>query len=291
MIWNKTEITALRGKFIGNSLRHAIQDSAIERITSERQGIVKLTTYILNSLPKLKIMKRHRELFQQAIYFQKHFGIKPVHILWFPCPLEKKLPTGAKKTLDVEEINSACTFHNETPFIAIYRWEEAPKVLFHELIHFNRLDDTVSPGQNINIQYLYGINHPIFIQEVYSEVCALLLNLHYNSSLENYPIEFAFMTFQAQKILKFYSVKSIQELHKIQSNTNLIAYFIFKLAYLNTISDIKVEFDRLYRDGFKLKDPHRFIKRINLGLPSLFQVEKIENIPELSETMRMSIIE
>jgi hypothetical protein len=226
----------------------------------------------------------------------------PIRIYWFPTPFTKVMPSD-KKSLDVNEINSACTIHYDSiphSYVGIYRFEEAKKVLFHELIHLFGLDRKIPLEYDAEIKKRYNLNKnlPCSLKETYSELMGCLLNIYYlsnrNSGLfYNYlQIEQAFSIYQLSKIFRFFGIKNINELDKLRSNTNLATYYLFKTAILIDPSIVDY-FGELLKNGLLLENQslNRFMNYIdNIELIPEYINDVIElNIDD--ETMRMTIVD
>ena len=239
-------------------------------------------------------------------YFLKYVNAKsyelPVKIFWFPTPFKKVLPND-KLTLDVNEINSACTFflgNIPDSFIVIYRFEEAKKVLFHELAHLFNLEDGIPYTYESDIRNKYSLHQqlPCSLRETYSELIGCLLNIYYLSKenpkiFKQYlAIEQVFSIYQIRKIFNFFDIRDVYELHKLKSDTNLMTYYILKGAIL-LHNDIELLFRSLLMNNLKLKD-----ENLNLFINHLYNLEHITKyfryIKHLNiddNTMRMTVIE
>ena len=296
--WNQDEQEALKGRFISSSIGEYIVKNVVDRhiYTSP---LLLFTTYIFNDSNIEDIDSVRNIMIERALDFQNRTNNKTnrMVIYWFPTMFKKEFPTD-KNSLDVEEINSATTFHNPVnPFISIYRFEEAPKVLYHELAHFFKLDDILSYYDDADYTRKFNLKVPCLLCETYSELLAFFLNLEDISKrtgydfLELYTIEYTFSILQTQKILDFYNVSNDQQFDRIKSNTNVFTYFILKTAILKTIRDPILFLKEREKYDFKLHSSAYLKKRIDEGLHLLFD-EKIPEIPnELKKTLRMTIIE
>jgi len=226
----------------------------------------------------------------------------PIKIFWFPTHFKKVIPVD-KKTLDVNEINSACTFHpyaDNGSFIVIYRIEEAKKVLFHELIHLFELDNNIPEKIENKIRNRYNLKFslPCSLAETYAEFMGCLLNIYYLSNGDNekfntyLAIEQAFSLYQIYKILKFFDINNMDDLNKLSSDTNLMTYYFLKTALL-THNNVKIFFYSLLNNSFKLDDHH--LTFFSLYLDNLQNIPKylkyIKDINIDDNTMRMTIVE
>ena len=296
--WNQDEQEALKGRFVSNSIGEYIVKNTVDRLIY-KSPLLFFTTYILNDSNLVDVDTVRNIMIERALDFQNRTNNKTERmvIYWFPTMFKKEFPTD-KNSLDVEEINSATTFHNPiNPFISIYRFEEAPKVLYHELSHFFKLDDILSYYDDADYTRKFNLKVPCLLCETYSELLAFFLNLEDISKrtgydfLELYTIEYTFSILQTQKILDFYNVSNDSQFERIRSNTNVFTYFILKTAILKTIIDPILFLKEREKYDFKLHSSDYLKNLINEGLDLLFD-EKIPKIPnELKKTLRMTIIE
>jgi hypothetical protein len=226
----------------------------------------------------------------------------PIKIYWFPTHFLKIIPSD-KKSLDVNEINSACTIHFgsvSNSLIVIYRYEEAKKVLFHELIHLFSLDTDIPTKLEYKIrnQYNLDIMLPCSLAETYAEFMGCLLNIYYISKEDTnkfniyLAIEQAFSLYQVNKILNFFNIYDINELNKLSSNTNLMTYYFLKTALL-THPNVNNFFYSLLENKFKLDNHHlsffeKYLDNLQ-NIPKYLINLKDIKLDELS--MRMTIVE
>jgi len=296
--WKKQEIEALSGRFVSRPLLEFIYNNTIERY-NYKNDFIDWNTYIFNNTNKEKIIQIQKQMIDRALDFQKRSKKTddPMVIYWFPTHFKKELPKN-KNSLDVNEINSASTFYREgDKFIAIYRIEEAPKVLYHELIHYFELDNIIPYGDDFDYKYLFNLKAPCLLRETYCEILALLLNIDDISKRENinfmelYSIEYAFSILQKQKILDFFYIDSPNDFYKLLSDTNVFTYFILKTAILLSLENPIDFFKQIEKNNFKLMSIDFLKTNINNGLDLLFKVKFSLDIPFLNNTLRMTIIE
>jgi hypothetical protein len=297
--WNNEEKDALKGRFINPTVSHFILNNTIRRLTYNTKLLL-WNTYLFYNSDIDKIINIQNMMIQRALDFQKRSKKldTQMKIYWFPTEYKKQMPAN-KKSLDVEEINSACTFHfPENSFIAIYRLEEAPKVLYHELIHYFELDNIIPIDEDQEYIKRFNLRSPCLLRETYCEIMGLLLNIEDISNRQDedfdklYKIEYAFSLLQTQKILDFYNIRNENEFHRLISNTNVFTYFILKTAVLLSIKN-PVDFLKQMESRYFRLHSIEFLKtNINNGMTFLFrQNVKINNIPYLKNTLRMTIIE
>jgi len=262
-----------------------------------------ITTFLMGNIQlNSEIYDIEKRVKQFIDWIKPDIDELPIKIFWFPTHFKKTIPLD-KKSLDVNEINSACTIHYgsvPSSFIIIYRLEEAKKVLFHELIHLFSLDSDI-PANLENIireKYNLKMSLPCSLAETYAEFMGCLLNIFYLSNGDNdkfntyLAIEQSFSLYQIYKILNFFQINNINDLNKLSSDTNLMTYYFLKTALI-THHNINYFFYSLLKNRFKLDEHHLafFVKYLdNLrNIPKYLEYVKELNIDDT--TMRMTIVE
>ena len=120
--------------------------------------------------------------------------------------------------LGPKEINTGFTTYQHK--LCIFREEELNKVLIHELIHYLQLDLGYIKSNRISNYFNINPNIEIRLNEAYTEILALIINVSINSYLnkgrKNYSFankminyELKFTLYQISKILIHYNFKSI----------------------------------------------------------------------------------
>jgi hypothetical protein len=299
MNWRESEKRALSGRFISEPINKYIIENTIDRIEYDDEQIY-ITSFIIKGIKAIKIKECHDLLIERTKYFcDITKNNKKVVLYWFPTEYKKILPID-KKSLDVHEINSACTWHNgEESFIAIYRWEEAPKVLFHELSHYFHLDEYLTHNDNDYFITKYNLDIPCSLAETYSEIIGFIMNIfHFTNGFNElfdkmFAVEMAFSVYQCQKILRFFNINNSGDLHKLKSDTNLFTYYILKTIFIYNINPREFlekmlnKTNPLVLEGEHLDNFNNIIKNID----HIFEIEKIPIINGLEKTMRMTIVD
>ncbi len=302
MDWDTNERNALGGIFICAKIRQYIIENTTKRIVLDTPLLL-LTHYEFHNTEEKEtadILYLRNIMIDRALDFQMRTNMqkKRMIIYWFPTPFKKRIPHPPKESLDVEEINSATTFHSPHNYVSIFRREEAPKVLIHELVHFFELDSRL---RSTDFDYIarFKLQVPCLICETYSEVVAFLLNVEYVSLstgrdiYELFIMERAFSTIQVKKIMEFFNINDINEFYKIRSNTNVFTYYILKTALLFMIDNPKTFINMLEKNKFRIINTEQLKIMIDNGLLVLIdKMKEISHIPvEFKNTMRMTIIE
>ena len=265
-----------------------------------------ITTFLNNDTDETNIESEIYEMEKRVVSFiqwiQPTPDQLPIKIFWFPTKFLKKIPTD-KKSLDVNEINSACTIHYQiipNSYVVLYRREEAKKVLFHELVHLFHLDINIPSSLEYKIRNRYNLNLllPCSLAETYAEFMGCLLNIYYISNgipelFHTYlAIEQAFSLYQVNKILKFFYIDNINDLSKLNSDTNLMTYYFLKTALI-THENITDFFYALIKNKLLLDE--KFLPFFEEYLDNLQNLPKylkyVKKIKLDDETMRMTIVE
>ena len=162
-------------------------------------------------------------------------------IIIFPTEYKKILPNKFK-ILGPDECNSGATFYNfnrkHNGVIIIWRIEELYKVLIHELLHSLFCDIHL-------IDHEIKIYNKFYLNEVYIETLATILNCLIKTSYHNKNIEYTrslilkeknHSLLQFCKIINYYNIpiNNIQEyfINEFEEKTNVFSYYVMKLAIL-----------------------------------------------------------
>lgn len=300
MNWKETEKRALSGRFVSEKINQYIIDNTIDRIEYDDNQIY-ITSFIIMGIEPIKIRECHELLIKRTKYMcDITKNSKKVILYWFPTNFKKILPTD-KLSLDVHEINSACTWNNGIDsFIAIYRWEEAPKVLFHELSHYFGLDAILTHNDNKYFKDLYKLDIPCSLAETYSEIIGFIMNIYHFTDGFNelfdkmFAVEMAFSIYQCQKILRFFDINNANEFYKLKSDTNLFTYYLLKTVFIYNINPREYLQKMLNKTNplvLEDEDMEYLINIIKNNLEKIFEIEIIPNINGLEKTMRMTIVD
>ena len=206
-----------------------------------------LSKDLSKNIPKIiiymfSIIKLLKELFKKTDY-QK--------IIYFETKEKKKLPN-KKITLGPNEVNSGVTFlnsihnHKSDNPIFLFRKEEVIKVLIHELIHSNLIDERIIlTNFDYKLNNKFCVNYKILLNEAFTETFATIINMFYininnrvgrknlNEMFEN---ELNYSDSICLKIMKYYNIKNIDEIIKKNNtcdkfflqNTNILSYYFLK---------------------------------------------------------------
>jgi len=306
------ELKTLTGRFAFDGIREYVLKNVYERRIFKNERL-HMTYFLMKGMDSRLIETNAQEMIRRTLLFDSLVPPRPTTLIlyWFPTPLKKKI-NYRKQSIDVPEINSGYTLHSPgIPYICIYRYEEALKVLLHECSHFYHLEHKLS--NNIYDNYFinkYDIKIDCSLMETYSEVIGVIMNIYFISGESNnrekmyqlYLIELAFALQQCAKICDFFHIRSIRELSKLKSNTNIMTYFFLKTAFM--LSNVeRVDFDAFIDSLFHtskplvLENPDEFCRRIDENLQITidtavkYEEFNIDLPKEISDSMRMTIVD
>ena len=167
------------------------------------------------------------------------------HLTYFSLSQKKEFPfkNAGKIHLGPHECNSGLTYIN-LGHIVIYRQEEFLKVLIHEMIHANHIDQHL---MNSNITKKFCVNYDVLLNETFTETLANLLNIFFiniflNGTKKNlnvlYENEVKYSIYIYSKILDYYKITSVYDFIKSKKDntcktifpqkTNVMAYYLLK---------------------------------------------------------------
>jgi hypothetical protein len=139
-------------------------------------------------------------------------------------------------TLNSDNVNTAVTFVDlhKNGNIILYRKEEAIKVLIHELIHSNLIDEKlIFTDKNTQFTKLFCTNYKILLNEAFTETMACIINIMIIHILhkkkkdlnEMFQNEFNYSNYICSKIKTYYNIDKITHIIKKNKSKNCITYF------------------------------------------------------------------
>ena len=191
--------------------------------------------------------------------------------VWLSNKKKDLPPPRELKYIGSKEVNSGCTsFSMEGNNVSVWRKEEFPKVLVHELIHSLELEKHNDYGevkefiyQHFDIQRTNNLN----VFECYVELMAEIVNIlmisrkKFNKLIN---LELEHCLFQVGKILNYFGYGSWQDFYKkdgmneedktgkYQQRSNVFSYFIFRAMVMYNLDDfIELCFERNTRHFLK----------------------------------------
>ena len=209
--------------------------------------------YVGFPLKKPKLLRVFRRYLEQ---FCDAFPESVFRVILFPTHFKKMMPvrtpapTPITTPITAIHINSAMitSFPSNPDMnnVIIYREEECPKVLVHELCHYLNLDIPYGRGNDAVLMKRFHLKTDCFLSETFCEVVGLLYNVyetsmchppskHRTSFRMLYTIEHTYTIFKTSQILDHYAIHTPNELYKLVSDTNTLTYTVFKGAYLESL--------------------------------------------------------
>lgn len=213
-------------------------------------------------------------------------------IIFFETNKKKKFPI-KQKILGPNEINSGLTIldlQKKNGNIILYRKEEVLKVLIHELVHSNLIDQKLIFSHNNNyFNKLICVNYDIVINEAFTEFFALILNIFYINIVNNlkrndlntmFNNEIKYSFYISSKIFKYYNINNINEIIKNNNNckitflqnTNIFSYYILKKILLKDHLIIGEILDK-YSENYKINDRVCIKKIIDILITNIEQMK------------------
>ena len=253
-------------KFILEELTQLLKKDSYKQLTYQSLTLNILPSPILSYKHILKVFKRLITL--RAIYQLK----EPIRIWFIPISLKRLFPK-AGETVDAIHINGGYTYiANHT--IYIYRYEEYPKVMLHEIMHNTRVHTAWSPTQLNRLYNALAVDRSSDMQptEAIVEFWALyyqLLFISYEkptalSFQALYEKELAWSLFQTKRLLQ-YRAKYFKDAWT--ESTNSYSYIYLKTCFLYFMPEtlaLRVPYSSKVLADFlikRLKDP-RLIEAI-----------------------------
>jgi hypothetical protein len=208
---------------------------------------------IYYSKKKIINMRLIQHMFQIIIILKNIFNRNNINqtIIYFETNKKKKFPS-KYKILGPNEINTGLTLLDlkKNGNIILFRKEEILKVLIHELIHSNLIDEKfIFSNENTYLNKILCSNYNIVLNEAFTETLATILNIYYihivkklgkgelNKMLKN---EIKYSNLISSKIFKYYNIEKIDDIliknkcsNIFSQNTNVFSYYILKNILLN----------------------------------------------------------
>ena len=278
-------------------------------VTYENNTIIYFSTKmrppIKNIIHMMTIIKMLKILFNRTFH-QK--------VVYFETILKKKFPKKKyiNNPLGINEVNSGLTYIDlhKNGDIILFRKEEILKVLIHELIHSNLIDEKVIfSNESPQFSNLFCVNYEILLNEAVTESYALIINMFYihivkkmkysylNTMFHN---EMNYSTYISSKIINNYNIKNISDIIKdkdmchifFPQNTNVFAYYILKnILLMNHIDYGNILIENT--DSYKIRDNIGISKIINLINTKiyLFKILDLSKSNSKNNSLRLCLYE
>ena len=205
-----------------------------------------IKVYYRNFKDKINIPKIQNVIKRAYKVVSNMNNIKIFNIHLILSPAKKRFEYN--NILTAKCINSGFTYPKGND-IFIFREEEFPKVIIHELLHHQKLID----NQIFDIENKYKLmNHfninnktKLILNETIIELCALILHLSFISNEYNLDIKDLFIIELKYSLFKCYQILKLQQTYKNEEwydECNIYCYIIFKTIIMFHLN----EFIRIY---------------------------------------------
>jgi len=249
--------------------------------------LIKHMIFIIVILKKLF----KRDYSQKLIYFEKNKKKE------FPRKNNVKITT-----LSPDNVNTAVTYVDlhKNGNIILYRKEEAIKVLIHELIHSNLIDEKlIFTNKNDEFTKLFCTNYKILLNEAFTETMACIINIFIIHIINNFKIseldkmfvnEFNYSNYICSKIKTYYKIDKINHIIKksgedkecidyFPQQTNVFSYYFLKNILLKN-HILLGKLLKKYTYNYKIID--------NICVSNIIKL-LIKNIPDLDSRLKKII--
>jgi hypothetical protein len=200
-----------------------------------------IKVYYINKIDQLNIKKIKRTIKRAFLVIDNYNNVKSFIINLILSPLKKEFVYNEMFT--EKNINSGFTFHNKNE-IFIFRKEEYPKVIIHELLHHQLLIDNqhFKHENKIKLMDHFNIHHStkLILNETIIETWAMIVYLYLISKEYNLNLKTLFDVEFKYSMLKTYQLLKLQETYKNKQwidRANIYAYIIFKFIIMSKLQD------------------------------------------------------
>lgn len=231
-------------------------------------------------------------------------------VIYFETLEKKKFPKKDNLAFGPNEVNSGLTFLDlhKNGEIILYRKEELLKVLIHELIHSNLIDEKIIFSKKIkDFSNIFCVNYRILLNEAFTESFATIINLFYihiqikgnkkdlNSMFQN---EMKYSDYISSKIMNYYNIDKISNIIKNNDNctsffpqkTNVFAYYILK----NILLSKHLLFGNIinkYNDNYKINDEKCINEIIKLIVEYIYILDDNQILNDKNNSLRLCLYE
>ena len=225
------------------------------KITCENNTIIYFTSKeVRNKIPPI-IVHMCKIIHLLKKIFNRNCSQK---IIYFETLEKKKLPKKKLVALGPNEVNSGLTFldFDTNGEIILYRKEELLKVLIHELIHSNLIDEKLITSKEAKeFSNLFCVDYKVLLNEAFTETLANIMNLFYihifckftkDRLNDMFKMEVSYSNYISNKILDYYNIPSINDIIKnnqmckvnFPQKTNVLSYYILKNVLLKNYIEL-----------------------------------------------------
>ena len=193
--------------------------------------------------------------------------------------------------------------------IILYRKEEAIKVLIHELIHSNLIDEKlIFTNKNSTFTKLFCTNYKILLNEAFTETIACIINIFIIHIIHNLKIselnkmfqnEFIYSNYICSKIKTYYKINKIKDIIKNSKHKTCINYFpqqtnVFSYYFLKNIllknHIVLGSILKKYNTNYKINNNKAVIKIINLLINNMEDLDnRLIKIDDENKSLKMCV--
>ena len=186
--------------------------------------------------------KKHPNLIKYALIMSKFLNKQEQFIVIYLDSPEKKVLPKSNEIINRDNVNSG---YSTSEFTVVFRKEEAPKVLIHELLHQFQVDcgyNCYKKSHEFNYYEDPTNKRHLLYNESLVETIATILNcmlvsIQLNSNyLDCIKREQEFILGQAKQIIEYLNITNIFE-DKIIASASILEYYLMKAATLNNLDD------------------------------------------------------
>ena len=272
----KTENFTVINNFISLDIQDYCEKCLDKTIKFEVSLNKSISNIVMNYNHSFNISSQVDKIIKRCMILSDIHGLdKKLNInLWF-TPFLKKLPS-EYTLLGPKEINSGSSggYYDK---VEIWRTEEMPKLVIHEVYHNLDLDSKYYNYDKV-VKYVKSKSDIsddtlLLINESLTEITAVLINcilcsLEINHGFERFikylELERKYTIFQVSKILLHFGYKNAFEFFspkekqfKFNQNTSVFSYFIVKGSILFNL-DKYMKFFKKYFDKFKINLKYKY---------------------------------
>lgn len=244
--------------FLTNELKRLLQTSTYYQIHQE--GII-LNYISIDYLSTSLVKKVVRRIITLKNMYRLH---EPITIWLIPLSLKRCFPKKGER-ISAKHINGGYTYlHNNT--IYIYRYEEFPKVILHEVLHHSKLQTEWTSKQWMRLYKFLGIDQtqcPTNCQTILqpSEAIIEVWAIYYQCMFLAYEKQKPFETFYKRELeWSLYQSRRLLKYHHTyfpsgwKEDTHSYSYIVLKTClwyYWDSFSKLKIPYkDSILTDFF-----------------------------------------
>lgn len=217
---------------------------------------------------------------------------KNFSIFLFLSPLRKEF-NDDNSELDIKNINSGFTYTTRNE-IYIFRKEEFPKVIIHELIHHDRNIDNqyIKPANKTALLSHFNLtsNSNIILNEAIVELWATIIHLSFVSKEYGIDLTTLIKTELEYSLFKCHQISLLRQKDKYYDKCNIYGYIIFKTIFLYYFSEFKDIYTFPYNDTklTKFLLSHSHIKEVKTNPLFILNKRVIQRSPKSLSFMLLS---